>query len=148
MKRSSDAAPPRKRSRAGAGTRTGKAAPRFLVARADEIAPGESRKFLLPIGGVDEECFVINFGGEFHAYVNRCRHIPIPMDWVDNHFFAEGSRYLMCQTHGALYQPTTGECLAGPVGACGKFLFRVPLEVEQGLLYARPPDQPIEPGLN
>jgi len=139
-------AQPSKRSRSSARARRDKAAPRYLVARAGEIAEGESRKFILPIDGVDEECFVINFRGEFHAYVNRCRHIPIAMDWVDNHFFEEGGRYLMCQTHGALYQPATGECLAGPVGACGKFLFRVPLEVERGLIYARPPEQPIEPG--
>ena len=120
---------------------------RYRVARTEEVAPGQSRKFMLPIQGVEEECFLINFRGEFHAYVNRCRHIPIPMDWVDNHFFAEGGRYLMCQTHGALYQPESGECLAGPAGACGKFLFRVPLEVERGVIYARPPEQSIEAGL-
>jgi len=140
-------AQPRKRSQPDATSRQRKFGPRYLVARAEEIAPGQSRKFMLPIEGVEEECFVINFGGEFHAYVNRCRHIPIPMDWVDNHFFAEGGRYLMCQTHGALYQPVTGECLAGPAGACGKFLYRVPLDVERGLIYARPPEQPIEQGL-
>jgi nitrite reductase/ring-hydroxylating ferredoxin subunit len=141
-------AQPRKRSRSATRARKDKAALRYLVARAEDIAPGQSRKFMLPIEGADEECFVINFHGEFHAYINRCRHIPIPMDWVDNHFFDEGGRYLMCQTHGALFQPASGECLAGPAGACGKYLFRVPLEVECGLIYARPPEQPIEPGLN
>jgi nitrite reductase/ring-hydroxylating ferredoxin subunit len=120
---------------------------RFIVARTDEIAPGQSRKFILPVGGVDEECFVINFRGGFYAYVNRCRHIPIAMDWVDNQFFEEHGRYLMCQTHGALYDPGTGECLAGPAGACGKFLFRIPLEVEKGVIYARAPQTPIEAGL-
>jgi nitrite reductase/ring-hydroxylating ferredoxin subunit len=141
-------AQPSKRSRSATRARKDKAALRYLVARAEDIAPGQSRKFMLPIEGADEECFVINFHGEFHAYINRCRHIPIPMDWVDNHFFDEGGRYLMCQTHGALFQPASGECLAGPAGACGKYLFRVPLEVERGLIYARPPEQPIEPGLN
>ena len=72
-------------------------------------------KFLLPIRGADEECFVINFDGEFHAYVNRCRHVPMPMDWVDNQFFAEEGRYLMCQTHNAYYEPGSGECIAGPL---------------------------------
>jgi nitrite reductase/ring-hydroxylating ferredoxin subunit len=139
-------AQPRKRPPGGRKS-AGKPAPRYVVARAEEIPPGQSRKFMLPIGGADEECFVINFRGGFHAYVNRCRHIPIAMDWVDNHFFAEGGRYLMCQTHGALYEPASGECLAGPAGACGKFLFRVPLEVEQGVIYARVPQAPIEPGL-
>jgi nitrite reductase/ring-hydroxylating ferredoxin subunit len=101
-------------------------------------------KFLLPIRGIEEECFVINYHGQFHAYVNQCRHIPMAMDWVDNQFFAERGRYLMCQTHNAYYEPDSGECVAGPRGACGKFLYRVPLTVERGIIYATPPDYEFE----
>ena len=117
---------------------------RFKVARASDIKPGESLKFLLPIRGADEECFLINFGGEFHAYVNRCRHVPMPMDWVDNQFFAEDGAYLMCQTHNAYYEPVSGECIAGPPSACGKSLYRVLTEIEDGVIYARPPTQEFE----
>jgi nitrite reductase/ring-hydroxylating ferredoxin subunit len=123
-----------------------KAAParRYKVARTDALAPGESLKFMLPIRGADEECFLINFGGEFHAYVNRCRHVPMPMDWVDNQFFAEDGAYLMCQTHNAYYEPVSGECIAGPPSACGKYLYRVLTEIEDGVIYARPPTQEFE----
>src|SRR5208283_2603006 len=107
---------------------------RYRVARIDSLAPGESLKFMLPIRGADEECFVINFGGAYHAYVNRCRHVPMAMDWVENQFFAEEGRYLMCQTHNAYYDPASGECVAGPPATCGKFLYRVPLEVEAGVI--------------
>jgi nitrite reductase/ring-hydroxylating ferredoxin subunit len=123
------------------------ALPRYFICRTRELKPGHSRKFLLPIQGADEECFLINFHGQFHAYVNRCRHVPMAMDWVDNQFFAEHNRYLMCQTHGAYYEPASGECIAGPPSACGKMLFRVPLEVKDGAIYARSPEQVIEPGL-
>jgi len=99
---------------------------------------------MLPIRGADEECFLINFGGEFHAYVNRCRHVPMAMDWVDNQFFAEAGRYLMCQTHNAYYEPATGECIAGPPTACGKFLYRVIIEIEDGVIFARPPQDEFE----
>lgn len=97
-------------------------------------------KFLLPIRGFDEECFVINYRGRHYAYVNQCRHIPMAMDWVDNQFFAERGRYLMCPTHNAYYEPDTGECVAGPRGACGKFLYRIPLTVRRGVIYATAPD--------
>jgi len=117
---------------------------RYRVARIESLAPGESLKFMLPIRGADEECFLINFGGEFHAYVNRCRHVPMAMDWVDNQFFAEDGRYLMCQTHNAYYEPTSGECIAGPPTAFGKFLYRVPTEIEDGVIYARPPQDEFE----
>jgi nitrite reductase/ring-hydroxylating ferredoxin subunit len=117
---------------------------RYRIARVDSLALGESLKFMMPIRGADEECFLINFGGEFHAYVNRCRHVPMAMDWVDNQFFAEDGRYLMCQTHNAYYEPASGECIAGPPTACGKYLYRVMTEVEDGVIYARPPQEEFE----
>jgi len=112
----------------------------YRVCPATAVKPGKSRKFLLPIRGLDEECFVINFRGQFYAYVNQCRHIPMAMDWIDNQFFAEDGRYLMCPTHSAYYEPATGECIAGPRGACGKYLYRVPLTIQRGVIYATPPD--------
>jgi nitrite reductase/ring-hydroxylating ferredoxin subunit len=131
--------------RGNAGPRTrrvaNRGAARFRVCPTEAIAPGESMKFMLPVRGVDEECFVINFHGRFHAYVNRCRHVPMAMDWIDNQFFAEQGRYLMCQTHNAYFEPASGECIAGPPSACGKFLYRVPLEIDDGVIFARPPTQ-------
>ena len=117
---------------------------RYRVCRASDLEPGQSMKFLLVIRGTEEECFVVNFGGELHDYVSRCRHVPMPMDWVDNQFFAEQGRYLMCQTHNAYYEPASGECIAGPPSACGKFLYRVPLKIEDGVIYASPPQQEFE----
>jgi len=114
---------------------------RYRVGRTADLTPGHSMKFMLPVRGVDEECFVINYHGRFHAYVNRCRHVPMAMDWVDNEFFAEQGRYLMCQTHNAYYDPASGECIAGPTNTCGKFLYRVPLEIFNGAIYALPPEQ-------
>jgi len=111
---------------------------RYRICGVSELAPGQSFKFLLPIRGAEEECFLINYRGLFHAYINRCRHVPIAMDWVDNQFFAEEGRYLMCQTHNAYYEPDTGECIAGPQAACGKLLLRIPLEIEGAAIYARP----------
>jgi nitrite reductase/ring-hydroxylating ferredoxin subunit len=112
----------------------------YRVGLTARVKPGKSMKFLLPIRGVDEECFVINYRGHLHAYVNRCRHIPMAMDWVDNQFFAERGRYLMCPTHSAYYEPDSGECIAGPSGACGRFLYRVPLTIKRGVIYATPLD--------
>ena len=113
--------PPKDRRRAplaNASDASSQAAPTahptlYRVGLAASIKPGKSMKFLLPIRGVDEECFVINYRGHLHAYVNQCRHIPMAMDWVDNQFFAEHGRYLMCPTHSAYYEPDSGECIAG-----------------------------------
>jgi nitrite reductase/ring-hydroxylating ferredoxin subunit len=98
------------------------------VARIGELAPGQSRKFTLVCAGQELEGFVVNFGGELHAYLNRCRHVPMSLDWVENQFFTEDGRYLQCATHGAWYRPDTGECIAGP--PCGRSLHRIPLKTE------------------
>jgi nitrite reductase/ring-hydroxylating ferredoxin subunit len=127
----------------GKRPRASKAA-RYIVAKTSDLKPGESLKFLMPVRATDEECFLINFEGGFHAYVNRCRHVPMALDWVDNQFFAEEGRYLMCQTHNAYYEPASGECIAGPFETCGKLLYRVPLEIEDGIIYATPPVEVFE----
>ena len=117
---------------------------RYRVAKVGDVAPGFSIKFMMPIRDADEECFLINFSGKYYAYVNRCRHVPMAMDWVDNQFFAEEGRYLMCQTHNAYYEPASGECIAGPPTACGKFLYRVPLEIKDVVIHASAPEQEFD----
>jgi nitrite reductase/ring-hydroxylating ferredoxin subunit len=111
------------------------------ILRAGELQPGQSRKFTLACGGQELECFVVNWRGALRAFVNRCRHIPMTLDWVENQFFDEAGDHLLCPTHGALYEPDGGECVAGP--ACGKALFAVPLVEHDGAILALCPG-PLE----
>jgi len=107
------------------------------VARTDEIQPGHTKKFILQCGGRELEAFVLNHEGTFHAYLNRCCHIPMTMDWVENQFLSEDGAHIQCATHGALYLPATGECVAGP--PLGQCLTVVPIEVRDGTILARWP---------
>ena len=113
-------------------------ADRFVIARVGEIGPGATKKFLFQLRGQEVEGFLVNVGGQYHAYVNRCRHVPMSLDWVENQFFTEDGQYLQCATHGAYYVPDTGECIAGP--PCGKSLARVPLTLEGDTIFGAPPD--------
>lgn len=109
------------------------------VARMGEIEPGETKKFMLSVEGRETECFLVNYGGQYFAYINRCAHVPMTMDWIDNQFLTEDGRYILCATHGAAFEPETGECIFGP--PCGKFLARVPLSMAGDRILA---GQPIE----
>jgi nitrite reductase/ring-hydroxylating ferredoxin subunit len=60
------------------------------------------------------------------------------MDWVDNHFFTEDKRYLICATHGATYEPATGDCVWGP--CYGGALQPVPIEIANGQVLAYCPE--------
>ena len=58
--------------------------------------------------------FAVYFEGQFHAYINQCQHLPIELDWNEEHYFDETEKFLICATHGAVYDPKTGYCLSGP----------------------------------
>jgi nitrite reductase/ring-hydroxylating ferredoxin subunit len=107
---------------------------RKLVARVGELEHGDTKKFHLKCGGETVEAFLVSYQGGHYAYLNRCRHISLSLDWVDNRFFTEDSRYLICANHGATYEPTSGECIWGP--CFGAFLKSVPLEIDQEKVFA------------
>jgi nitrite reductase/ring-hydroxylating ferredoxin subunit len=110
-----------------------------VVARVGELRSGETKKFMLRCGTREVEAFVVNHDGALYAWVNRCRHVPMSMDWIENRFLTEDGRYILCATHGACYQPDTGECIDGP--ALGKSLISVPLSVRGDEVYATCPDE-------
>lgn len=115
------------------------AARRKLVARVGEVERGASKKFILKSGESPVEAFLVNYEGALYAYLNRCRHIPLTLDWVDNRFFTEDGRYLICANHGATYEPATGECVWGP--CFGAALQAVPLEIAGEKIFAVCPDE-------
>jgi nitrite reductase/ring-hydroxylating ferredoxin subunit len=62
----------------------------------------------------EEGAFVIRYRGKACAFVNRCPHVGTQLDWQAGEFFEESGLYLVCSTHGALFEPDTGFCVAGP----------------------------------
>ena len=114
-----------------------KSSARKLVGAVGEIEHGKSKKFTLRRGQRDIEALLVNFQGQHFAYINRCPHTGITLDWVNNQFFSSDTRYIMCATHGAVFEPPTGECIWGP--CVGLSLQSVPVEIEDGRIYARLP---------
>ena len=75
---------------------------------------GDGVRFELRWAGVLEQAFAIRYEGRVHAYVNRCAHVGVELDWQPGRFFDADGLVLICSTHGALYDPRTGSCLGGP----------------------------------
>jgi len=101
-----------------------------VIAKVDELAPGTVRKFWLICQKYRLDGFLINDRGSFHAYVNRCRHMPTPLDFVRDEFVSDDGRFLRCYTHGALYEFSTGLCVDGPCN--GESHFRLPVRIDRG----------------
>ena len=81
--------------------------------------------------------FVIRFSGLVHGYVNRCPHAGTELDWQPGEFFEEAQLYLVCSTHGALFEPSTGFCVAGPCR--GASLSKLPVREEEGQVFLDEP---------
>ena len=109
----------------------------MLVGTVGELEHGTSKKFTMRRGGRDLEALLVNYQGSHFAYVNRCPHTGITLDWVNNQFFSSDNRYLMCATHGAVFEPPSGECIWGP--CVGLSLQSMPIEIDGGQIYARLP---------
>jgi len=73
---------------------------------------------------------VLRAEGMLHVYVNRCPHRGTELDWLPGRFLDPSGKYLHCATHGALFRPDTGECVAGPCR--GQALAAVPFTVRDG----------------
>ena len=100
-----------------------------VIARVGEVSPGSVKKFWLICEKYRIDCFLVNWRGELRAYVNSCRHMVTPLDFVRYQFFTEDGRHLICLTHGALYEPDTGLCVDGPCK--GLSLHPLPLAVDR-----------------
>lgn len=77
--------------------------------------------------------FVVQFDAHFYAYLNRCGHIAVQLDYFPGQFFSDDGQTLMCSTHGAEYAPNTGACLGGPCYGIG--LERLDIREANGQLY-------------
>ena len=118
--------------------------PLFLCDSAELIDGGKGIRFSVTASGEDRTAFAIRYGNEAHAYLNRCAHVPMELDWTPGEFFESSGLYLMCATHGALYEPDTGRCAGGPCHGGRLHKIRV---VEQGDKVYWQPDDLVRPAV-
>jgi nitrite reductase/ring-hydroxylating ferredoxin subunit len=76
--------------------------------------------------------FAVRWKGAVHAYLNRCAHVAMEMDWQPNRLFDDSGQWLLCSTHGAVYRPDTGACAGGP---CRGGLVRIALSERDGVVH-------------
>jgi nitrite reductase/ring-hydroxylating ferredoxin subunit len=85
-----------------------------LICASDELVDGGCGvRFTVDHHAVSEPAFAVRFRGSVHAYLNRCAHVPVELDWQQGEFFDHSGLYLICATHGAQYAPESGRCLGG-----------------------------------
>jgi nitrite reductase/ring-hydroxylating ferredoxin subunit len=86
---------------------------RRICASGELIEGGPGQRFSVMRSGEQTEAFAVRFRGRVHAFLNRCGHVSVELDWQQGEFFDSSGLYLICATHGALYAPDSGRCLGG-----------------------------------
>lgn len=76
--------------------------------------------------------FAVRWRGQAHAYLNRCTHVAMEMDYQPDRFFDDSGEWLLCATHGAAYRPDTGACGGGP---CRGGLVKIELSEVDGVVH-------------
>lgn len=100
---------------------------RLICASDDLIDGGRGVRFEIVRYGAKEPAFVVRFRSKPSAFINRCGHVPVEIDWQHGAFFEQSGLYLVCSTHGALYAPESGRCVGGKCNGRGL----VPLSVSE-----------------
>lgn len=90
------------------------------ICGSDALADGgDGVRFAVRVGGIDATGFAVRYHGRVFAYLNRCAHVAMELDWVPGRFFDSAGELLVCATHGALYDAASGRCIGGPCGGRG-----------------------------
>jgi len=87
---------------------------RLICASGALVDGGNAVRFTVVYRGEEAPAFVLRFRRGVHAYLNRCSHRGVSLDWDPGRFFDRSGRYLICAVHGAHYEPETGACAGGP----------------------------------
>ena len=105
-----------------------------LICASDKLDErGSGVRFDLPEHGERATGFVVRYNGRAYGYVNSCAHVPVELDWQEGDFFDLTGHYIICATHGAHYEPTTGRCMMGP--CTGKKLQPLDVVERDGNIY-------------
>jgi nitrite reductase/ring-hydroxylating ferredoxin subunit len=118
------------------------AAPQRLCAAADLVERGKAIGFDVLLWRQPARAFAMRFDGELVAYINRCAHVPVEMDWQPGEFLDHDKRWIVCSIHGATYEPADGRCVGGPCGR-GRLIRIATAEIDgQACWYPSPDIRP------
>jgi len=101
----------------------------------DDLSDPGTFEFSVGEGDWPLRGFVVRHHDCVQAYVNRCPHAGHALNLRPNQFLDRNQQWLLCSSHGALFMPQTGECIAGP--CTGRALEKLDIEIRDGRVLLR-----------
>ena len=107
------------------------------VCRLDELTDPGAREFFTGQGDWPFRGFVVRRRGTILAYANVCPHRGHPLNLADDDFLLPDGSLLRCASHGALFVPENGLCIAGP--CTGQSLAPLECRISDGVVMVKAP---------
>ena len=106
-----------------------------LLAQIDALPAHGGKDVLFKKGDHQINIFIQKSGEKLHVFENRCPHAGTPLNMFGDKFLSLDGAYILCRTHGALFDKVSGKCTGGPCK--GDYLRPIAFEVrEDGGIYS------------
>jgi nitrite reductase/ring-hydroxylating ferredoxin subunit len=89
-------------------------APDTRLCALDEIRDPGAKGFFFRAGEQIFMGFVVRRGDEVRGFLDRCPHTGTPLAAAPDRYLTREGDLIVCSTHGAMFRPSDGLCLAGP----------------------------------
>lgn len=100
------------------------------LCKLDDIPVGSARGFVIAARSI---LVARTSHQEVAAYLNRCPHLGVPLNWQADDFMDSEAVFIRCATHGALFEPQTGLCIQGPCR--GESLWQLSCFIEENSIH-------------
>jgi nitrite reductase/ring-hydroxylating ferredoxin subunit len=97
------------------------------------LADGAFAEVEATIDGDAESLLLYRDGDAVRAWLNICPHAGRRLDWAPGQFLKSKDGLLVCAAHGASFELTGGECVAGPCR--GESLRAIAVSVRDGAVW-------------
>ena len=105
------------------------AAGRASASAAWTTSPSPARAgFIFRVGEALFAGFVVRQEGEVRGWIDRCPHAGMPLALMPDRYLTREGDLILCASHGALFRPLDGVCVAGP--CAGRALRPWPVRIE------------------
>ena len=84
------------------------------ICRFDEIPDSGCKEFICSINNQPQDAFLVRRNSQLYAYLNRCPHTGVNLNWHPDQFLNYDGDFLQCSMHGALFEIDSGRCIHGP----------------------------------
>ena len=113
----------------------------FTLGPVASVSEKSGKGYKLDIDGKPLSLMVIahpDIDGGIAAYINRCPHRGIELNWMPDRFMDLTKEFIQCAMHGAQFRVSDGLCVSGP--CVGQTLEPVDIEVIDGVMQLTNPE--------